>query len=616
MEKDKIEVIFKDYLKKENTQYALLLNGEWGSGKTFFWKNILRAIVAEKKFESVYLSLNGISSVSELEGALFTQILPLIKNIKSKYLKNSLLLFRNVTNVVGNIFGGGTTLDSLFSGMSVDFNLSKTVFCFDDLERCSMPIDEVLGFINNYTEHKNVKVLICGVENEITDKVKYNKIKEKTIGNTLSYVPEIDSIYKTIIYRHSDNELFRNFLKDYRSEILFEFKKHEILNLRTLNFYIDILKNIHPIIALKGKESILKVIFFSSIICIEYKNGKLVSSDYKDTKGLKDLNYYDLGNFEINIDNLLNFNREEDIGEKVEDKKIDYEEYFKKKYINNDNYKFYKFYKPIFTYVLTGFFDINKLEEILEGDEILFELEETKQFNKLMGFNFRDLSNEEFNDLVSVVIKNAEEGKYSLYDMVTINNNYLFYINNDLLDLTEKKLNSYLESGLEKIKDSVEIDISKMDSLKHFLNQRTSQEQKFILKVEEIHNQIYNLDIQKKALELFEILNRNNEDLKEFFKKYNYSNELFKFLEVDLVFEIITEEMSNEMLKNLIIQLKIRYENFYFDNYVEDLPFFEDLDVLIYCYINENIILQPKKFLIKDLSLVIGNILDKLSKDE
>ncbi|MFM7717389.1 MAG: P-loop NTPase fold protein, partial [Microcystis sp.] len=38
---EQIKTIFTEYLKKENTQYAILLNGAWGSGKTYFWKNEL-----------------------------------------------------------------------------------------------------------------------------------------------------------------------------------------------------------------------------------------------------------------------------------------------------------------------------------------------------------------------------------------------------------------------------------------------------------------------------------------------------------------------------------------------------------------------------------------------
>ena len=38
------------------------------------------------------------------------------------------------------------------------------IFVFDDLERCSMPINEALGYINHFVEQNNAKVLIDGKE--------------------------------------------------------------------------------------------------------------------------------------------------------------------------------------------------------------------------------------------------------------------------------------------------------------------------------------------------------------------------------------------------------------------------------------------------------------------
>ena len=32
-----------DYVKKPYTDYAVMINGEWGSGKTYFWNNKLRS---------------------------------------------------------------------------------------------------------------------------------------------------------------------------------------------------------------------------------------------------------------------------------------------------------------------------------------------------------------------------------------------------------------------------------------------------------------------------------------------------------------------------------------------------------------------------------------------
>ena len=41
MRREYIEEIFEDYLKTPQTQYAILINVTWGSGKTYFFKNNL-----------------------------------------------------------------------------------------------------------------------------------------------------------------------------------------------------------------------------------------------------------------------------------------------------------------------------------------------------------------------------------------------------------------------------------------------------------------------------------------------------------------------------------------------------------------------------------------------
>ena len=48
---DLIESIL-DYVRADYTDYAIMINGEWGSGKTYFWNNKIK-----NKIES--LQLNG-----------------------------------------------------------------------------------------------------------------------------------------------------------------------------------------------------------------------------------------------------------------------------------------------------------------------------------------------------------------------------------------------------------------------------------------------------------------------------------------------------------------------------------------------------------------------------
>lgn len=212
MNTEHIEKIFTDYIKTEYTQYALLINGSWGCGKTHFWKYDLARIAKDISFKPIYISLNGISKIEALEHLLFLRLIPFIGKQENTILTNTTTVVRNIFNQASKVFLK-TTLTDIFKDVSVDsFNFSKYVICFDDLERCQVPIKEVLGFINNFVEHKNLKTVILADQPKI-DKVGYDNIKEKVIGRELKFelnialtLPNLFDKYKTA------NTCFYNFL--------------------------------------------------------------------------------------------------------------------------------------------------------------------------------------------------------------------------------------------------------------------------------------------------------------------------------------------------------------------------------------------------------------------
>ena len=62
----KIWIKFNNWLcslfKISNTDYALLIDGKWGSGKTYYVKNILIPLIEkDKKYKPIYISLNGLN---------------------------------------------------------------------------------------------------------------------------------------------------------------------------------------------------------------------------------------------------------------------------------------------------------------------------------------------------------------------------------------------------------------------------------------------------------------------------------------------------------------------------------------------------------------------------
>src|SRR5690606_13849467 len=62
--------------------------------------------------------------------------------------------------------------------------------------------------------------------------------------------------------------------------------------LRIISFYLDTLERIFPALKNVEEKYVQEIILFSAIITIEYKSGGLTSADYKDFKGIDEINEY------------------------------------------------------------------------------------------------------------------------------------------------------------------------------------------------------------------------------------------------------------------------------------------------------------------------------------
>ena len=87
---DLIESIL-DYVRADYTDYAIMINGEWGSGKTYFWNRKIKPKIESmqkggKRLTAIYMSLYGISNLEEISKKIFIETTQLMdKNLK-KYM--------------------------------------------------------------------------------------------------------------------------------------------------------------------------------------------------------------------------------------------------------------------------------------------------------------------------------------------------------------------------------------------------------------------------------------------------------------------------------------------------------------------------------------------------
>ena len=175
------------YLEDESYNYAILIDGTWGSGKTFFVKNQLIPYVSsqeekkEKARKIKYISLYGCKSIQDIQEDIVWCIAEDIsQKVFRKIVPNKLIRRRQTPN--NKRFGFVTVARKITSAaiklkspkanpyeLAADWLSAKNyIFVFDDLERCVCPFNEVFGYINGLVEHEGIKVILVANEKEIT----------------------------------------------------------------------------------------------------------------------------------------------------------------------------------------------------------------------------------------------------------------------------------------------------------------------------------------------------------------------------------------------------------------------------------------------------------------
>ena len=185
---DLVESIL-DYIRAEYTDYAIMINGEWGSGKTYFWNHKIKPKIEAmqvngKKLTPIYMSLYGISNLEEISKKIFIETTQLMdKNLK-KFMGasgvGSIPEYAKTGLDMANFFGVTQNGDRL--DYAQFFSTDDKVLCFDDLERANVDVIDILGYINNFVEHDHIKTIIICNEKELSTKL--NNVATRQINQS------------------------------------------------------------------------------------------------------------------------------------------------------------------------------------------------------------------------------------------------------------------------------------------------------------------------------------------------------------------------------------------------------------------------------------------------
>lgn len=249
-----LEKRLKDLIK-ETDSFAIALTGEWGIGKTRFWKEFYKKNhkdLGVSKYS--YVSLFGIDSIDALkfEIALSTHD----TNQKKDYLTGLKGIFKKGLDAIElpKLEGTGVTL-SLGKGLinsAITSLIGDTLICIDDIERLSKNVDikDVMGLVNHLSLEKNCKVVVILHEGKV-DK-DFREYKEKVFDEVLTLDSSISIIKEIII----NNELFPTYENFYQTMDIKNVRFYQRVE-RTLKAILD---NSDDDLSFTSKQQILEAL--------------------------------------------------------------------------------------------------------------------------------------------------------------------------------------------------------------------------------------------------------------------------------------------------------------------------------------------------------------------
>ena len=428
-----IDKIITDYVLASNTDYAIMIDGEWGAGKTWYWDNVLtqqiKAIPTKDNTEdkpSMYkvakISLFGVSSVDDLRIKIFEETSTFFAN---KYVKTGAKFTGMIVNKVAGIFNVSETSAKDVSDLLSEFfvNLDHYVLCFDDLERIKTELlIELLGYINTLVEHDKVKVVFICNENELKD-VDYHKYKEKIVRFTHTIKADISKM--VLEFAKGKEDGYSKYLCERKDYIASIYQRGNCSNLRTLKYNLDIYEQVYEIIGKtiqsENEQHVYAVanymLLLSMVYSIEYRR----DNDEAKLKSLSKINrqwIYQLDTMDsLSRQSGNNEDKKKSQAEKSEEEKIvDYQRYIKKCYFANSY--IYGSSRPMIEYLLTGYCDEDAMRANIQWIEVeakRYEASEEKQLYQELT-QFWDTDDDVMANAVKRTMEKVKEGSFLLQD--------------------------------------------------------------------------------------------------------------------------------------------------------------------------------------------------------
>lgn len=182
---------------------ALVLHGEWGSGKTYYCENDLKAALNKMGINICRVSLFGVSDYDEVLNRVIASWLPLTEKAVGGACAAISALVKNA------IKAGSSMLNDKIEDLGIQFSLKPNLLLplfdmknalviFDDCERSSFAHDDrtFLGFVNNMVENHGWHVLLVRSKPLSFEE---DSSAEKAVMRQIAFEPDLKTLYQNIV---------------------------------------------------------------------------------------------------------------------------------------------------------------------------------------------------------------------------------------------------------------------------------------------------------------------------------------------------------------------------------------------------------------------------------
>ena len=575
---DLVESIL-DYIRADYTDYAIMINGEWGSGKTYFWNHKIRNKIEAmqvngKKYTTIYMSLYGISNLEEISKKIFIETTQLMdKNLK-RYMGSK------GEKVIPEYAKTGLDMANFFgvtqNGDKIDyeefFSTEDKVLCFDDLERANVDVIDILGYINNFVEHDHIKTIIICNEKELSTKLKssniemktfiatylldkenklniktdepmveriqdtieyvfdkandYERIKEKLIGETFEYAPEFTYIINGLLMRYERYPELIRFLRTNSNLITSTFNKSGTRNLRILKHALNDFKKIFDMVNQSypntNNRVLQTMLIFTIAISFEIKAGKVTKDKFKNIANNEEYRAI-LVSSRVFMDNR---------------------QFYIKEFDNTYYYNFkadYRFFKFIEIYVRTRIFDMKVFKDDMEVIRNTVDTDKLPGYKRLLTEEYWKITDDQFPGVIEEVLDDVKNGKIKPIEIVKIFAYFRHFVANNLIDYDIETLESVFLNGINIASVNSEYCDDAEEELSQISTEDSGPEMKNIIdRFYEINAKLEDKMYREKADELFKCIPMKMEVFYDKFAKECNTVPIFKYYDPFQMFQRIS----------------------------------------------------------------------------